>query len=68
MSCGVGCRRGWDLALLWCRLVATAPIGPLAWEPPHATGTALERTKKKKKKKVGTKQRVGKNIHDGGKT
>ena len=33
-----------DLALLWlwCRLVATAPIGPLAWEPPDATGVALK--------------------------
>ena len=33
-----------DLALLWlwCRLVATAPIGPLAWEPPYAVGAALE--------------------------
>jgi len=38
-----------DLALLWlwCRLVAAAPIGPLAWEPPYATGVALEKTKKK---------------------
>ena len=28
MSCGVGCRRGSDLALLWlwCRLAATTPI------------------------------------------
>ena len=24
------------LLWLWCRLAATAPIGPLAWEPPHA--------------------------------
>ena len=33
-SCGVGCRRGSDPALLWlwCRLVATAPIGPLTWD------------------------------------
>ena len=33
-----------DLALLWlwCRLVATAPIIPLAWEPPCAAGVALE--------------------------
>ena len=38
-----------DLALwLWCRLVATAPIGPLAWEPPYVTGVALEKDKKKK--------------------
>ena len=48
MSCGVGCRRGSDPALLWlwCRLAATAPIKPLAWEPPYALGAALEETKK----------------------
>ena len=42
-----------DLALLWlwCRPPATALIRPLAWEPPHATGAAPEKTKKKKKKK-----------------
>ena len=49
MSCGVGHRRGSDLAWLWCRLVATAPIRPLAWEPPYATGVALKRQKDKKK-------------------
>ena len=45
MSCGVGCRRGLDLALLWLwrRLVATALIGPLAWEPPYAEEEALEK-------------------------
>ena len=34
-----------DLASLWlwCRLAATAPTGPLAWEPPYAAGAALER-------------------------
>ena len=34
-----------DLALLclWCRLAATALIGPLAWEPLYATGMGLER-------------------------
>jgi len=31
--------------------VATAPIGPLAWEPPYAAGVALEKAKRKKKKK-----------------
>ena len=53
MSCGVGRRRGWDLALLWLwhRLVATAPIGPLAWEAPYAAGAALKRQKKKRKEK-----------------
>ena len=47
MSCGVGRRRGSYLVLLWlwCRPVATAPIRPLAWEPPYAAGAALEKTK-----------------------
>ena len=49
MSCGVGGRRGLDPELLWLwrRPVATAPIRPLAWEPPYALGAALEKTKKK---------------------
>ena len=53
MSSGVGCRCGSDPALLWpwCRPVATAPTGPLAWKPPYARGAALEKTKKKKKRK-----------------
>ena len=38
-SCGVACRCGSDLALLWlwCRPAAAAPIQPLAWELPYAT-------------------------------
>ena len=51
MGCGVGHRRGSDLVLLWGRLAATAPIRPLAWEPPYAVGAVPEKTKKKKKKK-----------------
>ena len=53
MSCGVGCRCNSDPTLLWlwCRLAATAPIGPLAWEPPYAAGAALERAKRQKSKK-----------------
>ena len=49
MSCGVGHRHGSDPELLWfwCRLVAKAPIRPLAWEPPYAVGAALEKDKKK---------------------
>ena len=35
------------LLWLWCRLAASAPIGPLAWEPPYAAGMALERHKTK---------------------
>ena len=51
MSCGVGCRRGSDPALLWlwCTPVAAAPIQPLAWEPPYAAGAALEKAKRQKK-------------------
>ena len=43
-SCRVGCRCGWDPALLWlwCRLAATALIPPLAWELPYATGAAFK--------------------------
>ena len=36
VSCGVGCRHGSDLVLLWlwCRLAAIAQIRPLTSEPP----------------------------------
>ena len=47
VSGGVGPALLW----LWCRLAALARIGPLAWEPPYATGAALKSKKKKKKKK-----------------
>ena len=68
MSCGVGRRRGSDPALLWlwCRVVATAPIRPLAWEPPYAAGAAQEiattttttkKTKRKKEKKEKRKEK-----------
>ena len=40
------------LACLWCRLVATALIQPLALEPPYAMGVALKKPKKKKKKEL----------------
>ena len=58
MSCGVGHRRGSDLALLWLwrRPVATAPIRPLGWEPPYAWGAALEKTNRQKKKKKKKKK------------
>ena len=32
---------------LWCRLAVVAPIQPLAWEGPYATGAELKRKKKK---------------------
>ena len=52
MSCGVGRRCGSDPELLWlqCRPVATARIRPLAWEPPHAEGATLEKTKRQQTK------------------
>ena len=47
ISCGVGRRCSSDPALLWLwrRLVATAPTGPQAWDPPCAAGVALKRKK-----------------------
>ena len=52
VGCGVGRRPGSGPVLLWLwhRPAPTALIGPLAWEPPYATGAALEQAKKKKKK------------------
>ena len=33
----------WLLLWLWCRPAAVAPIGPLAWELPYASGAALKK-------------------------
>ena len=59
MSCGVGRRRGSDPTLLWLWRgpVATAPIRPLAWEPPYAVGAAQRNSKKTKKKKKKKKKK-----------
>ena len=67
MSCGVDHRQGSDPALLWLwhRPASTAPILPLAWEPPYAAGVAPERQKdkkKKKKKKEKKKKQINKNL------
>ena len=56
VSCGAGHRHGLDPTLLWLwrRLAAVAPIKPLAWEPPCATGVALKsKNIKSKKNKKG---------------
>ena len=55
LSCGVGRRHGLDpeWLRLWCRPADVALIQPRAWELPYATGTALTKTKKKKKLYVG---------------
>ena len=65
LSCGVGHRHVSDPALLWLwhRPAATAPIGPLAWEPPYATGVALEKTKRPKKKKIPGADGLGRKSH-----
>ena len=53
--CELWCRSrcSLDLALLWlcCRPAATAPIKPLAWEPPYAADATLKRQKTKKTRK-----------------
>ena len=52
MNCGVGhrCALNPKLLWLWHRLTAVALFRPLAWEPPHALGTALKSKKRKKKR------------------
>ena len=46
---------------LWRRPVATAPMQPLAWEPPYAAGAAKEKatitTKRQKNKKIKIKNK-----------
>ena len=58
VSCGVGHRCGLDPALLWLwrRPAATAPTGPLAWEPPYAMGAAPEKARRQKTNKQTKKQ------------
>ena len=38
----------WLWLWLWCGPATTSPIRPLAWEPPHAEGAALEKAKRQK--------------------
>ena len=59
VGCGVVCRQVPGLAWLWLwyGLAAAAPIGPLAWEPPHASSADLKRPKKKKKEKEKKKEK-----------
>jgi len=58
---GVGRRRGSDPAWPWlgCRPVATAPIRPLAWEPPYAAGAAQEKAKRHTQKKIQRESEEG---------
>ena len=63
MSCGVGQRCGSEPALLWLwhrPEAVVAPIGPLAWELPYASGAALKnKTKPKKQKHLDFTPNVG---------
>ena len=43
----LGIRRCHEMLWLWHRLAAVAPIGPLAWELPHAMGAVLKRKKRR---------------------
>ena len=45
--------------------MATAPIQPLAWEPPYAAGAAQEMAKKKKKKTKTNKNKVLEGVKKG---
>ena len=56
MGSSVGRRCGSDSVWLWLWPAATAPIQPLAWEPPHAVSVALKSKKKKRKKKEKEKE------------
>ena len=38
------------LLWLWCKPAATAPIRPLAWEPPYAAGAALKKKKRERER------------------
>ena len=46
VSCGVGRRRGLVLVWLWCRLVATALIGPLSLGTSMCHGYGPQKDKK----------------------
>ena len=61
VSCGVGCRRGWDpeLLWLWCRLTPIALIRPLAWELPYAAGAALKSETQNKTKNAAVSMAAG---------
>ena len=48
--CSLQCGSDPALLWLWCRPPATAPLRPLAWEPPYASGAAQEMAKRQRKK------------------
>ena len=62
MSWGVDHRLGWDMVMVWLWPAAVAPVRPLVWEPPYASGAALKKTKDKKKKKKKERKKKKKTI------
>ena len=66
MSCDVRQSCGLDPLLLWLwhRMVATALIRPLAWEPLYATGAAQEMAFLKKQKQTNKKNLPNKGGYD----
>ena len=52
-------RHGSDLAWLWRRAAATAPIQPLAWEPSYDMGAAPQKRKKSSKAQSMTRNSDG---------
>ena len=61
VSCGVGCRCGSNLALLWHRPEAVALIRSLACELPYAMNAALKKKKEKGQEKEKRKKMIKKN-------
>ena len=51
--------------LLWPGPAATAPIGPLTWEPPYAMGAALKRQKTQKERERDVLKILWINRYDG---
>ena len=58
--------KGPALLWLWRRPAATAPVHPLAWEPPYSTGVALKSQEDKKKKYEGLQSSLEKVKKRGG--
>ena len=60
VSCGIlhRCSSDPKLLCLWYRPAATAPIRPLAREPPCAEGVALEKTERQEKEQTLNKTEV----------
>ena len=58
--CGLQTRLGSCVAVAVARLVATAPIRSLTWEPPYALEAALKKDKKIKKIKTTENQQEDK--------